>query len=110
MQIDITSLTEAQLEAFKAIDAQAVSTELARRSAYQSITEFLTELAQAGADLSVIAEQVRDTQAFKAVKATNIIKIIERGLGYARNNNLTFDPPEVRPIIVPKFSRAKSNA
>jgi len=107
MQIDITTLNDEQLAALSLIDPAAVNAEQVRRSAYQDITTFLSDLAQAGADLDNILSQVKGTQAATAVKDTNIVKIIQRGMGYARINNLTFAEPELRPVAIVKYSRKR---
>lgn len=111
MQIDITTLSDEQLAALSVIDPVAVGAEQSRRAAYQNITDFLTDLAQAGADLDNILSQIKGTQAANAVKDTKIVQIIQRGLGYARFNNLTFAEPELRPVVIVKHTRkAAENA
>lgn len=105
MNIDVTQLTEEQLTALALIDAEAANQERARRLAYASISDFLTELFQAGLDLAGVMVQIKGTQAALAVKESNILNVIDRGMAYARNNNLAFDGPVLRAITVKKFPR-----
>jgi hypothetical protein len=102
--LDPTQLTDAQLEALSLLDPEAADGEKKRRSAYGSITEFFSDLAQAGLDIEAVIETHRTTKAVQAVKGTKMLNIIRRGLAYADHNGIAYEQPVLKAPEAPEAS------
>ena len=93
--IDLTKLTEAQLEAFALIDAPAAYAERNRRNAYESVSELFSELAQVGLTLEAAFENHTKSVGVKAIRESRILVVIQKALAYAENHDIPFTQPKL---------------
>lgn len=98
VEIDLTKLSEDQLNAFSLVDPVSVEAERSRRLAYNSIGEGLTDLARASFQLAHVLDGMRNTAATLAVKETGIVQIVNRLLTRAAIDGVEFDKPTLEDI------------
>ncbi|WP_419902146.1 hypothetical protein [Kiloniella sp.] len=88
MNIDVTQLSEDQLEALSQIDPEVASNERTRRMAYETLGDGFTQLKQASLQLEAETASLRKTKAGKALQDSAILDIVKRLLVTAEINDI----------------------
>ena len=96
VEVELTKLSEDELDFFAQINPDAVRQERDRRNAYSSIDQGLSELAQASFELQQFYDNSKKTAATRAIKDTGILEVVQKLLAWGRANEVNIKTPEVR--------------